>query len=136
MNIMATEAPQGLRYAKTHEWIALGTGPARVGLTAYAISEIKDIVYLDLPAAGKAVKAGETMGAIETVKAAFDLYAPVSGKVSAANPAVTGTPEAVSRDPYGSGWLVELVPGEGAAAEAGNLMDAPAYTEYCRTLAH
>jgi len=135
---MATDNgnPPGLKYAKTHEWVALGSGPARVGLTSYAISEIKDIVYLDLPAPGREVKAGEAMGAIETVKAAFDLYAPVSGKVTAVNPAVTADPEAVSKDPYGNGWLVELAPAGTAAAEAGSLMDAKAYGEFCRTLAH
>jgi glycine cleavage system H protein len=128
--------PPALRYAKTHEWVALGSGPARVGLTAYAISEIKDIVYLDLPAPGRAVKAGEAMGAVETVKAAFDLYAPVSGRITAINPAVTADPETVSKDPFGIGWLVEMAPAEGAAGEAAALMDAPAYGEFCRALAH
>jgi len=135
---MATDHdnPPGLKYAKTHEWVSLAGERARIGLTAYAVTEIKDIVYLDLPVSGRAVKAGEAMGAIETVKAAFDLYSPVSGKVTSVNPAVVADPEAPSKDPYGSGWLVEIAPAEGAAAEAGALMDARAYGEFCRTLAH
>ncbi len=126
-------APANLRYSPTHEWAALDGTTARVGITDFAVSEIKDIVYVDLPAAGTKTVAGESFGAIETVKAAFDLYAPVSGTIKAANPAVTASPDAVAKDPFGAGWMVEITVADAAAAaaELGKLLDAPAYAAHC-----
>ena len=126
-------APENLRYTKTHEWVNLEGKTARFGITDFAVKEIKDIVYIDLPPSGAAVKAGESFGAVETVKAAFDIYAPVSGTVKSANAALAGHPETVSRDPYGEGWMVEVEAADAAkaSAEAAALMDAKAYLEHC-----
>lgn len=127
-----------MKYAKTHEWVTLEGSVAKVGITEFAVAEIKDIVYVDLPAAGTAVKAGEPFGAIETVKAAFDLYAPVSGTIKSANGALTASPETVSKDPLGAGWMVEIaVAGPDAAtSELGALLDRAAYDAHCKEHAH
>ncbi len=126
-----------MKFAKTHEWVTLEGGVAKVGITEFAVAEIKDIVYVDLPAAGTAVKAGEPFGAIETVKAAFDLYAPVSGTIKAANSALTASPETVSKDPLGAGWMVEISADAAAAgAEMSALLDRAAYDTHCKEHAH
>lgn len=127
-----------MKYAKTHEWVSLEGTVAKVGITEFAVAEIKDIVYVDLPAAGIAVKAGEPFGAIETVKAAFDLYAPVSGTIKASNAALTGSPETVSKDPLGAGWMVEIAVADAASAasELGALLDKSGYDTHCKEHAH
>ena len=127
-----------MRFATTHEWVSLEGAVAKVGITEFAVAEIKDIVYVDLPAAGTAVKAGEPFGAIETVKAAFDLYAPVSGTVKSSNAALTASPDTVSRDPLGAGWMVEIsvADASAASAELAALLDRPAYDIHCREHAH
>ncbi len=124
-----------LKYTTSHEWISLEGTRGRVGITDFAVSEIKDIVYADLPAVGTAVKASEPFGAIETVKAAFDLYAPVSGTVKAVNVELAQHPEIVSQDPYGKGWMIEIEVADAAQAqrELGNLLTAAAYEEHCRS---
>jgi len=125
-------APENLRYTKTHEWVKLEGETARFGLSDFAVTQIKDIVFLDLPAVGVAIRGGEPFGAVETVKAAFDLYAPVSGTVKAVNADLAAHPEAVSSDSYGSGWLVDVcVVEDQAGREAAGLMDACAYEEHC-----
>ena len=131
-------APNHLKYLATHEWLKLDGTKAIVGITDFAVAEIKDIVFVDLPAAGTPVKAGEAFGAIETVKAAFDLYAPVSGTVKAANAALAGSPETVSKDPFGAGWMLEVEVGDAAAAagEAAKLLDAAAYDRHCAEHKH
>jgi len=130
-------APANLKYAATHEWVGLEGGKARFGLSEFAMKEIKDIVYLDLPPLGTAVKAGTPFGAVETVKAAFDLNAPVSGRIAAVNTSAVSAPETVSKDPCGAGWFVEV---EMDAAVAGNemsaLMDAAAYGVFCAKGGH
>ncbi|MEK7475684.1 MAG: glycine cleavage system protein GcvH [Candidatus Coatesbacteria bacterium] len=130
--------PAGLRYAKSHEWAKLDGARVRVGLSAFAVAEIKDVVFVDLPAAGTAARGGQSFGAIETVKAAFDLYAPVSGTVHAVNGALAGSPETVTRDPYGEGWMIEIEaanPEEAAKAFAG-LLDEAAYAAHCTAQKH
>jgi len=131
-------APAGLRYAASHEWAKLDGVRVRVGITAFAVAEIKDVVFVDLPAAGTAVKAGKSFGAIETVKAAFDLYAPVSGTIRAVNAALAASPETVTKDPYGEGWMIEIEPAgsDAAAKEWGVLLDEPAYAAHCATQKH
>jgi len=126
-------APANLRYSPTHEWASLTGTTVRVGITDFAVSEIKDIVYVDLPAVGTATVAGESFGAIETVKAAFDLYAPVSGTIQAVNAPIASATEPVARDPFGAGWMVEIAVKDAAAAQAelGKLLDAPAYAAHC-----
>jgi len=114
--------PDDLRYAKSHEWLrADGT----VGITDHAQHELTDVVFVDLPAVGKVVKAGEVVCVVESVKAASDIYAPVSGKVVAANPGLTSNPAFVNTDPYGEGWMFKLEVAAPSEREA--LMDAAAY---------
>lgn len=100
--------PEDLKYTTTHEWVRVEGNLATVGLTFHAQSELGDIVYLELPEVGKEVKAGSEFGVVESVKAASDIYAPVSGKVVAVNDAVTSEPSLVNRDPYDAGWLVKV----------------------------
>lgn len=126
-------APANLRYSPTHEWASLTGTLVRVGITDFAVSEIKDIVYIDLPAAGTTTVAGESFGAIETVKAAFDLYAPVSGTVQAVNAPIASATDPVAKDPFGAGWMVEIAVPDAARAQAelAKLLDAPAYAAHC-----
>ena len=114
--------PDDLRYAKSHEWLrADGT----VGITDHAQHELTDVVFVDLPAVGKVVKAGEVVCVVESVKAASDIYAPASGKVVAANAGLTANPALVNTDPYGEGWMFKLELSNPAERDA--LMDAAAY---------
>lgn len=130
---MAT--PADLKYTTSHEWVSLEGVTARVGITDFAVAEVKDIVYVDLPAVGTVLKAQEPFGALETVKAAFDLYAPVSGAVKAVNVELSSKPEIVSQDPCGKGWMVEIEVADAGQAqrELNSLMDAAAYEQHCRS---
>ena len=117
--------PSDLRYAKTHEWVRADGDECVIGLTRFAVDQLTDVTYIQLPAVGKKVKTGDGLGEIESVKAVSDIYAPVTGEVVAVNADLSRDPGLVSRDPYGSGWLVRLrVEG---AVESGHLMDARAY---------
>ncbi len=100
--------PEGLRYTKTHEWITTQGGKAKVGVTEYAQKEISDVVFVDLPKKGQVVQQAKTAAVVESVKAAFDIYAPASGKISDANAALEGNPGLVNQSPYGDGWLFEI----------------------------
>ena len=114
--------PDDLRYAKSHEWLrADGT----VGITDHAQHELTDVVFVDLPAVGTVVKAGEVVCVVESVKAASDIYAPVAGKVVAANPGLSANPALVNTDPYGEGWMFKLELANPSERDA--LMDAAAY---------
>jgi glycine cleavage system H protein len=120
--------PADLRYAKSHEWLKLeGDGTVTVGITDYAQNSLGDITYVQVPKIGAALKAGDTFGVVESVKAASDLYAPVAGTVTAVNTALDSAPETVNRDPYSAGWMIKLKPADPAAAKA--LLDADAYTK-------
>ena len=120
--------PEDLRYTKEHEWVRTEGGTGTVGITDYAQGELGDIVFVELPAKGKKVKQGESFGSIEAVKAVSDLFAPVSGEIVEINPALDKTPEAVNKDPYGSGWMVKIK--LSAPAETGSLLDAAAYRTF------
>ena len=114
--------PDDLRYASSHEWLrADGT----VGITDHAQAELTDVVFVDLPAVGKELKAGEVACVVESVKAASDIYAPVSGKIAAVNSAVSANPALVNTDPYGEGWLFKLEVSTPSEREA--LKDAAGY---------
>jgi glycine cleavage system H protein len=116
------QVPDDLRYAKSHEWLrADGT----VGITDHAQHELTDVVFVDLPAVGKVVKAGEVVCVVESVKAASDIYAPASGKVVAANAGLSANPALVNTDPYGEGWMFKLELAN--PAERDSLQDAAAY---------
>ena len=114
--------PDDLRYAKSHEWLrADGTA----GITDHAQHELTDVVFVDLPAIGKTVNAGDVICVVESVKAASDIYAPAAGKVVAANTDLTANPALVNTDPYGAGWMFKLELSNPADRDA--LMDAGAY---------
>ncbi|MFN0125920.1 MAG: glycine cleavage system protein GcvH [Verrucomicrobiales bacterium] len=100
--------PNDLRYTTSHEWIRLDGDVAIIGITDHAQTELGDVVYLDLPAAGRTVKAGEGVAVIESVKAASDIYAPVAGEIIEANSAAAANTSLVNSDPYGDGWLFKL----------------------------
>lgn len=118
--------PAELRYAKSHEWVRdEGDGTVTIGITDYAQNSLGDITYVQAPKIGAVLKAGDTFGVVESVKAASDLYAPLAGSVLAVNVALDGAPETVNRDPYGDGWMLRLKLADPAAVAA--LLDAPAY---------
>lgn len=118
----------GLRYTRTHEWARIEGDIATVGVTDYAQSELGDITYLELPEPGTTVQRGEPMGVIESVKAASDIYAPVSGEIVEANQRVVEAPETVNQSPYGDAWLVKIKLSDPSEVE--QLMDAAAYEQF------
>ncbi|MEW2382131.1 glycine cleavage system protein GcvH [Micromonospora sp. NPDC047707] len=120
--------PEDLRYTAEHEWVAGGgDGAVRVGITHFAQDALGDIVYVQLPEVGAVVTAGESLGEIESTKSVSEIYAPLSGTVSARNEALGDTPEVVNTDPYGAGWLVEITPDDPAAVDG--LLSASGYRE-------
>ena len=121
--------PDGLLYTKDDEWIRLEDGEGTVGITDYAQDALSDIVYIELPDVGDVVGAGETFGVVESVKAASDLYSPLSGEVIAVNEGILDTPETLNSDPYDQGWLIKVKLTD--TSELDELMDAAAYTAYC-----
>ena len=116
--------PEGRRYTATHEWVEEADGGVRVGITAHAQDQLGDVIFLELPEVGTSLKAGDKFGAVESVKAASDLYAPVGGTVVAVNTALTDAPEKVNSDPYGEGWMLRL---DGVEEGGVELMDEAAY---------
>jgi glycine cleavage system H protein len=125
------QAPEGLRYTKTHEWARQDAQEAVVGITTHAQEELRDVVFVELPKVGKLVKQGEPAAVIESVKAAFDIYAPVSGTVSRVNDAVAKTPQLVNQDCYGAGWLFAVTPS--APGEFAALLSHEAYEKQIQT---
>lgn len=120
--------PDDLKYTEEHEWVRIpgeAEGSVRVGITHYAQDQLGDIVYVSLPAVGDAVSAGSAVGELESTKSVSDVYSPVDGEVVAVNESLDATPELVNSDPYGGGWLYEVVPSDAGAVDA--LMDAAAY---------
>ena len=118
--------PKDLRYTKSHEWVKQNPdGTVTVGITHHAQDLMGDMVYVDLPQAGAQVAAGKECGVVESVKAASDIYAPVSGEIAEANAALAAAPETVNKDPYGAGWMFRLKPAN--QAELDGLLDAKAY---------
>jgi glycine cleavage system H protein len=117
--------PSDLRYTKEHEWIRVEGDEAVIGITQYAADQLGDIVFVELPDAGKALEQAATFGVVESVKAVSDLFAPVSGEVSGTNDALSGAPEVVNTDPYGAGWMLRLRLADAGQLE--DLLDADAY---------
>ena len=116
--------PQDLKYTKDHEWVRVEDGRGRVGVTHYAQEQLGDVVYVELPEAGRSFKQGEQFGSIESVKAVSDLYCPVAGTVVEVNAALADAPEAVNQDPHAA-WMIVLELDD--PADAGGLLDAAAY---------
>jgi glycine cleavage system H protein len=111
--------PADLKYTKSHEWVRqLGDGTVEIGITDHAQHALGDLVFVEVPEPGRAVKAGEACAVVESVKAASDVYAPISGQITAGNPRLTAEPETVNTDAYGEGWLMRLRPAQGALAAA------------------
>jgi len=121
-----------MRFTKDHEWVEVSGDVATVGITAYAAEQLGDVVFVELPDKGKSVKAGEGMAVVESVKAASDVYAPVSGEVTEANTALSDEPETVNAEPEGGGWFVKVKLANPAEVDA--LMDRAAYEAYLATL--
>ena len=117
--------PEDLKYAKTHEWARVEGDTATVGITFHAQNEIQDVVYVELPEVGRMLSQGEEFGVIESVKAAFDLYVPLSGEVIAVNEALEEHPELVNESPYDEGWMFRIRLTQPSEIET--LMDAAAY---------
>jgi glycine cleavage system H protein len=119
------EFPKDLKYTKDHEWVRLSGDTGVVGITDYAQGELGDIVFVELPAKGKKVKQGESMGTIEAVKAVSDLYAPLSGEVVEVNAELEKNSEVINKEPYGKGWMIRLR--ISSKDEASSLLDDAAY---------
>ncbi|GAB3686720.1 glycine cleavage system protein GcvH [Angustibacter aerolatus] len=122
----AHDIPADLRYTAEHEWVRAGDdGVLRVGITAYAQDALGDVVFVTLPDTGADVAPGQACGEVESTKSVSDIYAPVTGEVTARNEALDGSPELVNSDPYGEGWMFEVRPADADAAAG--LLDAEAY---------
>ena len=106
-----------LRYAKSHEWARADGGLVTVGITQYAVDQLTDVTHLQLPKVGAAVTAGKPFGEIESVKAVFDLYAPVTGEVAEVNAALAADPAPINADCYGAGWMLKIRPAPGATLD-------------------
>jgi glycine cleavage system H protein len=122
---MALTFPDDCRYADSHEYVRPQGETLRVGISAFAVDQLGDIVFVELPEVGATISAGQSFGSVESVKAVEDLMAPVSGVVEARNEAVLSDPETLQNDPYGEGWLLLVRPD--AAEAADGLMDAATY---------
>jgi glycine cleavage system H protein len=125
--------PEELRYAKTHEWVHIaqedGSQLATIGISAYAVEALTDLVFLELPEVGKQVQAGDTLGEVESVKAVSDLYSPVSGEVVEVNSELPDALELLGEDTYGRGWIAKIRMTDEAPLET--LMDHAAYSALC-----
>jgi glycine cleavage system H protein len=120
--------PEDLKYTSEHEWVRSpgeAEGSVRIGITDFAQEALGDIVYVSLPEVGEEISSGAAVGELESTKSVSDVYAPLTGTVAARNEALDGTPELVNSDPYGEGWLLEIVPADASAVDG--LMDAAAY---------
>jgi glycine cleavage system H protein len=118
-------APPDLRYTKDHEWVRVEGDEATIGVTDFAANQLGDVVFVDLPAVGKAVEQFATFGVVESVKAVSDLYAPLSGEVVAVNGDLGSKPELVNSDPFGDGWMIRVKVGD--SAQLDDLLDAAGY---------
>lgn len=119
----------GLKYAESHEWVKVEGGEATIGITDFAQSELGDVVYVELPEVGTAVEAKETFGVVESVKAASDVYSPISGEVTAVNDALVDDPSKLNTEPFEGGWMMKVKVSD--AGELDGLMDSAAYTASC-----
>ena len=119
--------PDDLAYSREHEWVRVDGGRATIGITSFAADELGDIVFVELPDAGRSLEQHGTFGVVESVKAVSDLFAPIAGEVVATNDALAGKPELVNDDPYGDGWMLRVKLAD--ASQADGLLDAAAYEQ-------
>jgi len=122
---MSANIPDQLKYAKTHEWVRLEGNTAWVGITDHAQAELTELVFVELPEAGRTVSAGQPCAVVESVKTASDIYAPLSGEVTEVNQALTDNPGKVNADAFGEGWFFKIC--ISAPSELDGLMDAASY---------
>ncbi|GIW71755.1 MAG: glycine cleavage system H protein [Planctomycetota bacterium] len=122
-----SEVPAGLHYTASHEWARPEGEQVVVGITAFAVESLQDLVFIELPKLGDEVRRGERFGEIESVKAVSDLYSPVDGSVVAVNEALANDLDRLSRDPYGEGWLIRIAPRTSLPEALAGLLDAAAY---------
>jgi glycine cleavage system H protein len=125
--------PTDRHYTKEHEWVLVQDDTATVGITHYAQDQLGDIVFVEIPEAGKQVAKGEVIGSIESVKAVSEIYAPLSGTLTAVNDSLDGTPETINGDPHGDGWYCKLTISD--KGELDGLMDADAYEKFVESSA-
>jgi len=123
-----SNVPADLRYTREHEWARQEGGRVRVGITAFAQEQLGDVVFVELPKMGARVRAHQTFGVVESVKAVSDLFAPVSGEVAEANVELGQKPEIVNQDPYGKGWMIVVTPAD--STEWDQLLTAAQYEEF------
>jgi glycine cleavage system H protein len=128
------DIPTDLKYTEHDEWVRVEGQTATAGITDYAQDQLSDVVYVELPAVGQALKRDERFGTVESVKAASDLSLPASGSITAVNDSLASSPETVNKDPYGAGWMVKFTLAN--PAELSQLMDAAAYQKYCEERQH
>jgi len=122
-----SNVPVDLKYTKSHEWVRMiADGTVEIGITDHAQHALGDLVFVEVPDAGRSVQAGEPCAVVESVKAASDVYAPLAGEITAGNPKLATEPEAVNAQPYGEGWLMRMKPVAGALAAA-ELLSAADY---------
>lgn len=119
--------PEDLLYTKSHEWAKKEGNQVKVGITQHAQDELRDVVFVELPEMGKTVKAGDPVAVVESVKAAFDIYAPVAGTIKQVNEALSGSPQQINEDCYGEGWIYVIEASD--AAEIDALLTPRAYAE-------
>ena len=124
---MSSKVPSDLKYAKSHEWVRVQSEVATVGITDHAQHELTDVVFVELPALGRKVAAGEACAVVESVKTASDIYAPVSGEVVGINDKLSGTPSLVNDQPYGDGWFFKVRLAK--PDETGSLLSPPDYAK-------
>ena len=120
--------PQDLRYTPDHEWLRSAGTAWRVGITQFAVDQLGDITIVELPKPGDSVTKGEPFGTVESVKSVSELYAPVSGKVTAVNAELNHSPEFINDEPYGTGWMIEIEPS--SKAELDDLLSPDAYAQH------
>jgi glycine cleavage system H protein len=123
--------PANIKYTNSHEWARLEDGLVVVGISDYAQDALGDVVFVELPGAGKKVKAGDSLAAVESVKTASDIYAPLDGEVVEANAALGDKPELLNQDPYGAGWMFKLKPTN--PQDLDSLLDAAAYRSFAES---
>ncbi len=124
-----SEVPTELKFLSSHEWVSIEGNIATIGVSDHAQELLGDLVYVELPDVGSSLAAGDSAGVIESVKAASDTYAPVSGEVIEVNDELEDSPDKINSDPYGAGWLVEVTLSN--AGELDGLLDAAAYQKHC-----
>ena len=123
--------PKDLRYSKSHEWARLVGEYVEVGISDFAQHQLSDVTYVDLPEVGRHVRAGDEVAVVESIKAASDIYAPVSGVIAEVNAALSDTPDAVNSDPYGEGWMFRITPDVDGDGEYNDMLSADDYARVC-----